>query len=127
MWKRDRPMIESHWSDFPLPAYIYSGRYLREWRFAQDILKWGDFPDERTVLLDSGIHKPSPKGLDMICSKFNHDRPVFFGDTMSDKLSSDAFGRGWFAAIGDILKDRVSDKSLSFPDTETALSAIFCR
>ena len=119
-------MIESHWSEFPLPAYIYSGRYLREWRFAQGILGWGDFPDERTVLLDSGIHKPSPKGLEVICSKFNHERPVFLGDTMSDKLSSEAFDRGWFAAIGDILKDEVSsDKCLFFPDTATALSVIF--
>ncbi|MCL2684461.1 MAG: hypothetical protein FWE55_04385 [Synergistaceae bacterium] len=126
MWRLDKPAIESHWSELPLPVYIYTGREMKEWRFARNILGWEDFPDERIIHLDTGIHKPSPKGLEVICSKFRHERPIFFGDTMSDKLSYDAFGRGWFAVIGDTLKDELlNDRCLHFPDVKTALSLIF--
>jgi phosphoglycolate phosphatase-like HAD superfamily hydrolase len=117
-WKLDRPMLRVHWSGLPLPAYIYTGRDLKEWRLAQYVLKWDDFPDDRTVQVDMGIKKPSPEGLEYIRRVFGHEKPVFFGDTMSDFMSSEAFGRGWFAAIGDM----IPEARLRFPDIETALS-----
>jgi phosphoglycolate phosphatase-like HAD superfamily hydrolase len=103
LWKLDRPELEADWRDLPLPTYIYTGRNFKEWGFAQHTLGWEDFPDERVVHSGTGIKKPSPRGLEFICEKFGHERPVFFGDTMSDKLSYDAFGRGIFAAVGGLL------------------------
>ncbi|MDR3075879.1 MAG: HAD family hydrolase [Synergistaceae bacterium] len=120
LWKLDRPMLDAHWSILPHPVYIYTGRNLREWRFAQETLGWQDFPDERAVHAGTGIRKPSPEGLAVICSRFGHERPVFFGDTRSDKLSFDAFGRGWFAAIGDMLPE----SEPRFSDVTAALSQI---
>ncbi|MDR1508224.1 MAG: HAD family hydrolase [Synergistaceae bacterium] len=117
-WTLDRAMLGAHWSELPLPAYIYTGRDIREWRLAQKVLKWDDFPDERTVHVDMGIKKPSPEGLEYLCRAFGHEQPVFFGDTMSDLMSSKAFGKGWFAAIGDMLRGA----RMRFPDIETALS-----
>ena len=119
-WTLDRSMLGAHWSRLPLPAYIYTGRDMREWRLAQHVLKWDDFPDERTVQVDMGIKKPSPEGLEYICRAFGHARPIFFGDTMSDFMSSEAFGKGWFAAIGDM----IPEAPLRFPDITAALSRI---
>jgi phosphoglycolate phosphatase-like HAD superfamily hydrolase len=119
-WKRDKPLLETKWSELPYEAYIYTGRNLKEWRLAQETLNWRDFPDDRTVHADTGFKKPSPKGLEYICEKFRHERPMYFGDTMSDKLSSEAFGRGWFVAIGDM----PFDASLRFPNITTALSCL---
>jgi phosphoglycolate phosphatase-like HAD superfamily hydrolase len=119
-WISDRPMLTVSWKRLPLPIYIYTGRYLKEWRLAQKTLSWPDFPDERVVHIDMGIKKPSAKGLEYICGKFGHERPVYFGDTAGDKMSFDEFGRGWFAAIGDM----IPDASLRFPDVKTALRAI---
>jgi phosphoglycolate phosphatase-like HAD superfamily hydrolase len=101
----ETPLLLCHWSSLPLPAYIYTGRNDDEWRLAKEILSWNDFPDERAVTYDSGMLKPSPDGISHICEKFGHDRPVFFGDTASDKIAMDAFGKGWFVAIGEILRD----------------------
>jgi phosphoglycolate phosphatase-like HAD superfamily hydrolase len=100
----ERPMIRSHWSEFPLPAYVFTGRGASEWEFAKDILSWNDFPNARIVSSDSGILKPSPDGLELICKNFGHKRPIFFGDTTSDMMSFKAFGRGKFVAIGQILR-----------------------
>jgi phosphoglycolate phosphatase-like HAD superfamily hydrolase len=114
----EKPMIRAHWSEFPLPAYVFTGRSSLEWEFAKDILSWNDFPDERIVNSDSGMLKPSPDGLEFICKNFGHKRPVFFGDTSSDMMSFEAFGRGKFVAIGQILNKwdpnfpRVSDALL---------------
>ncbi|MDR1133368.1 MAG: HAD family hydrolase [Synergistaceae bacterium] len=116
-WTSDKPMLKSDWRSLPLPAYIYTGRDLTEWRLAQKTLSWQDFPDERTARIDMGIKKPSAEGLEYLCRKFGHERPVYFGDTAGDKLSYDEFGRGWFAAIGDIIQDA----AVRFPDVETAL------
>ena len=125
MWRLDRPLAEFHWSETPLPVYIYTGRYMKEWRLAQATLGWGDFPDDRIIHLDTGISKPSPKGLEALCSRFDRERPVFLGDTMSDKMSYDSFGRGWFAAIGDMLDDEILNEGcLRFPDVTTALRTI---
>ena len=104
-WQLESPMLHVHWSGLPLPAYVYTGRNTREWRLAQKILRWEDFPDERIVNKDSGIVKPSPAGLARICERFGHERPLFFGDTASDRKSHEAFDRGWFVAIGDLLPD----------------------
>lgn len=116
-WQLETPMLRLHWSELPLPVYIYTGRNTREWRQAQKILQWEDFPDERTVNKDSGIIKPSPEGLSRICEHFGHERPAFFGDTASDRISHRAFGRGWFVAIGDLLPD----EPLCFPNVGEAL------
>ncbi len=104
-WRMERPLLHAHWSDLPLPAYVYTGRNTREWRLAQMALRWEDFPDERIVNKDSGITKPSPEGLARICERFGHERPLFFGDTASDRSSHRAFGRGWFVSIGDLMPD----------------------
>jgi phosphoglycolate phosphatase-like HAD superfamily hydrolase len=101
----ETPLLRSHWSALPLPAYVYTGRNGDEWRMAKEILSWEDFPDERIVGYDDGVLKPSPEGIAIICGRFGHERPLFFGDTASDRMSLDAFGRGWFVAIGDILRD----------------------
>jgi phosphoglycolate phosphatase-like HAD superfamily hydrolase len=119
-WISDKPMIEADWRRLPLPAYIYTGRYAAEWRLAQHTLSWLDFPDERVVVIDMGIKKPSARGLEYICRKFGHERPVYFGDTAGDKLSHDEFGRGWFVAIG----ERIPDARVRFPDVKTALRVI---
>lgn len=104
-YRIERPMLRHCWSTLPLPAYVYTGRNLREWRLAQEILGWRDFPDERVVHLDTGMQKPSPAGLLHLCAAFGHHAPIFFGDTMSDKKAHDAFGKGWFAAIGELLPE----------------------
>jgi phosphoglycolate phosphatase-like HAD superfamily hydrolase len=117
-WMLDKPMLDIHWSRLPLPAYIYTGRDMKEWRLAQHVLRWDDFPDDRAVQVDMGIKKPSPEGLEYICRTFGHARPIFFGDTMSDLMSSEAFGKGWFAAIGDM----IPEAPLRFPDITSALS-----
>jgi phosphoglycolate phosphatase-like HAD superfamily hydrolase len=119
-WTSDRPMLASDWKSLPLPAYIYTGRDLKEWRLAQKTLSWLDFPDERVIQVDMGIKKPSAEGLEYICRKFGHERPVYFGDTAGDKMSHDEFGRGWFAAIGDM----IPDADVRFPDVKTALRAV---
>jgi phosphoglycolate phosphatase-like HAD superfamily hydrolase len=120
VWKQDVPLLETDWKALPYPAYIYTGRDLKEWRLAQKTLNWPDFPDDRAVQVDMGIKKPSPEGLEYICRKFGHERPMYFGDTMSDKLSFDAFGQGWFVAIGDML----NGVELRFPDITAALASL---
>ena len=119
-WTSDRPMFTADWRRLPLPAYVYTGRDMKEWRLAQKTLSWQNFPDERVVQVDMGIKKPSSEGLEYFCRKFGHERPVYLGDTAGDKLSYDAFGRGWFVAIGDM----IPDAGVRFPDVESALCAI---
>ena len=119
-WTSDRPMLTADWKRLPLPAYVYTGRDLKEWRLAQKTLSWPDFPDERAVVIDMGIKKPSAEGLEYVCRKFGHERPVYFGDTAGDKLSLYEFGRGWFVAIGDMMPEA----DMRFPDVKTALRAI---
>ncbi|MDR3163990.1 MAG: HAD family hydrolase [Synergistaceae bacterium] len=120
LWTLDRPMLAVDWKRLPLPACVYTGRDLKEWRLAQKTLSWRDFPDERAVRVDMGIKKPSAKGLEYFCRKFGHERPIYFGDTAGDKLSYEEFGRGWFAAIG----DTIPDAGMRFPDVKTALRTI---
>jgi phosphoglycolate phosphatase-like HAD superfamily hydrolase len=119
-WTSDRPALTADWKRLPLPAYVYTGRDLKEWRLAKKTLSWPDFPDERAVQTDMGIKKPSAKGLEYICREFGRERPVYFGDTAADKMSHDEFGRGWFAAIG----DSIPDAEMKFPDVKTALRVV---
>ena len=116
----EKPLMQTHWRNLPLPVYIYTGRNEREWRLAQEMLGWGDLPDDRVVHSDSGMYKPSPDGLIFICDNFNHECPVFFGDTASDIKAYRAFGRGWFAAIGPILEEAEH----RFSDVNEALSEL---
>jgi phosphoglycolate phosphatase-like HAD superfamily hydrolase len=104
VYAAEKPMLRASWRDLPLPAYVFTGRSVAEWGLAKGVLSWNDFPDERVVTSDSGILKPSPEGLALICRKFGHRSPIFFGDTASDKMSFEAFGIGRFAAIGKILR-----------------------
>jgi phosphoglycolate phosphatase-like HAD superfamily hydrolase len=120
MWTRDVPALEARWESMPYPVYIYTGRDLKEWRLAEIVLKWEGFPLDRVVHADTGIRKPSPKGLEYICGRFGHERPLFLGDTMGDRMAASGFGKGWFAAIGDLMPDA----PLSFPDVKTALSSL---
>ena len=104
VYAREKPMLRASWRDLPLPAYVFTGRSSSEWDLAKAVLSWDDFPDERAVTSDSGILKPSGDGLALICRRFGHLSPLFFGDTASDKMSFEAFRRGRFAAIGKILR-----------------------
>jgi hypothetical protein len=113
-------LIDGDWKNLPLPAYIYTGRNLREWRAAQRVLGWQDFPDDRVAHSDLGMLKPSPAGLEYICDRFGHRSPIFFGDTMSDKKASDAFGKGLFFAIGPLL----TEEPHNFPSVRDAISQL---
>ena len=119
-WKLEKPKLRASWRDLPLPAYVYTGRNTREWRMAQKALRWEDLPDERVINKDDGVAKPSPEGLARICRRFGHERPLFFGDTASDREAARAFGHGWFAAIGSLLPD----EPLRFDETEEALRVL---
>lgn len=120
-YKREIPMLRVDWKDLPLPPYIYTGRDLAEWELAKDVLKWHDFPTERVVHSKSGMTKPSPAGLEYICKTFGAERPVFFGDTMSDKRAADAFGRCVFVGIGDLI---ANDAKISCRDIERAIEIL---
>jgi phosphoglycolate phosphatase-like HAD superfamily hydrolase len=120
VYAAEKPMLRADWKELPLPAYVFTGRNVSEWNLAKNVLSWGDFPDERVVTSDSGLLKPSPDGLALICRKFGHSRPIFFGDTASDKMSFEAFGIGRFAAIGEILRG----SALNFDSVGDALFSL---
>lgn len=101
----ETPMLKKHWSKLGAPVGIYSGRDTMEWELAKESLGWEDFPDEFAVLADSGVAKPSPEGLEILCRRLEASSPVFFGDTASDMQAAAAFGKGRFAAIGDLLPE----------------------
>ncbi|MCE5202577.1 MAG: HAD family hydrolase [Synergistaceae bacterium] len=116
----ETPMLHSHWSELPLPVGIYTGRNLIEWELAKKSLGWQDFPSEHVVHSDSGILKPSPEGLDILCKSLGSCSPLFFGDTASDMKAHKAFGKGDFVAIGELLPEA----GLIFKDTESALEEL---
>jgi phosphoglycolate phosphatase-like HAD superfamily hydrolase len=116
----ERACLSADWRDLPLPAYVYTGRDEREWRMARRTLSWGDFPDERVVHSGTGMLKPSPDGIDFICGRFGHARPLYFGDTESDRMAQLSSGKGWFVAVGEIL----TSGELWFGDVSTALSKL---
>lgn len=118
--KLEKPLIKKRWSELPLPVGIYTGRNKIEWSFAKECLGWDDFPSENAVLSDSGVRKPSPEGLEILCGRFGAKEPFVFGDTASDMLAWKTFGRGRFAAIGNLLPEA----EFTFDDAESALDAL---
>lgn len=118
--KLEVPMLSCHWSELPLPVGIYTGRNLAEWELAKESLGWQDFPAEKIIHSDSGILKPSPRGLEVLCETLGVKAPVFFGDTASDMKAQAAFGRGKFAAIGELLPEAEH----SYNDTESAVKDV---
>lgn len=120
LYLKETPMLRCHWSELPLPTAIYTGRNEAEWRLAQKLLGWEDFADELVVNSDSGILKPSPEGLFHLSEKLGAKNPAFFGDTGSDLGASQAFGRGYFVALGDLLPEAEH----VYDDVETALAAL---
>ncbi|MDO5563488.1 MAG: HAD family hydrolase [Synergistaceae bacterium] len=116
----ETPMLAANWKDIPLPVGIYSGRDTHEWTMGKESLGWRDFPDDMTILSDSGITKPSPRGLEILCERAGAKAPCFFGDTASDLFAYNAFGKGLFAAIGGLLPDA----EYVFPDTNAAVKAM---
>lgn len=97
----ERPLIRRSFREIPLPVGIYTGRPWRELDLAFRLLGWEDFPREMVVPMDSGILKPSPLGLEVLCQRMNASNPTFFGDSESDRAAHQAFGRGLFLAVGD--------------------------
>lgn len=105
LYTRELPMLRCHWGELPLPTAIYTGRNGAEWILAKKALGWEDFPDRLVVHSDSDIKKPSPEGLRLLCERLGASKPAFFGDTRSDMMAAQAFGKGYFVAIGDLLPD----------------------
>lgn len=120
LYLMETPMLRCHWKELPLPAAVYTGRNGAEWLLAKKILGWEDFPDELVINSDSGVKKPSAEGLELLCARLGASRPAFFGDTASDIMSSRAFGRGYFVAVGDLLPDAEH----IYKETEEALAAL---
>lgn len=120
MYKLERPMLRCHWKELPLPAAVYTGRNGAEWELAKKALGWEDFPEQLVVNSDSGIRKPSPDGLRLLCERLGAKKPAFFGDTGSDMLAAEAFGAGYFVAVGDLLPDA----AFIYETPEKALEAL---
>ena len=117
LWENERPMITIPWSAIPVPAGIYTGRTAKELELALKRLHWEDFPDSMIITSDSGVTKPSPRGLEILCHTSHASTPLFLGDTESDRQTVHAFGRGTFSDIGNFL----SDAEFAFPCPEDAL------
>ena len=101
----ETPMLSRHYSKLGVPCAVYTGRNALEWELAKESLGWEDFPDELVIHSDSGIKKPSPEGLEILSGRLGAEDIVFFGDTASDLQAWQRFGRGHFAAIGNLLTD----------------------
>ena len=115
----EKPMLARSWKELPLPCAVYTGRNSLEWELAKESLGWEDFPEELVILSDSGITKPSPEGLRLLCERLGTKNPVFFGDTASDLQAQANFGKGWFAAVGELLPEA----EYRYPEIESALAA----
>jgi phosphoglycolate phosphatase-like HAD superfamily hydrolase len=105
LYREETPLVKRHWRDIPLPAAVYTGRDKLEWSLAKESLGWQDFPDELVIEAESGIAKPSPRGLEILAGKLGSKRPAYFGDTASDLQAQEAFGRGYFVGVGRLMKD----------------------
>lgn len=99
------PMLHVNWKHLPLPVAIYTGRDDTETEMALRTLGWRDFPREFIISSSTGIDKPSPEGLELLCKRTGSDFPCYFGDTASDMKAQEAYGRGMFIAIGDLLPE----------------------
>lgn len=118
--KLETPLVQTRWNEMGLPVGIYTGRNLIEWGFAKECLGWEDFPLANVVHSETGVLKPSPAGINMLCEKFGAKCPVMFGDTASDMMAWQACGRGFFVAIGDLLPEA----EYVFENTQDALEAV---
>ena len=99
----ETPLLHKNWRDLPLPVGLYTGRDLAELACAYKSLGWEAFPPENVIHRETGICKPSPLGLELLCKRFGAQNPLYFGDTASDLLAYKAFGKGSFVAIGELL------------------------
>ncbi len=120
LYSLEIPMLGCHWQELPLPVGIYTGRNLLEWHLAKKTLMWQDFPDDKIIHSDTGIHKPSPRGLEILSDRLKSKNPVFFGDTGSDMKAHSAFAKGHFVAVGGLLPEA----EYVYHDTESAVSEI---
>lgn len=120
LYSLEVPMLSLHWEDLPLPVGVYTGRNLPEWQLAKKALGWQDFPDDKIIHSDTGIHKPSPEGLELLSKRLGCTDPVFFGDTGSDMKAQAAFGKGRFVAIGKLF----SEADYIYDHTERAVKDI---
>ena len=105
LWKLDTPLVRWHWSSLPLPSAIYTGRPETELRLALGVLGWEDFPRDRCITPDSGISKPSPRGLEVLAKAMQSENPAFFGDSQSDAQAFHSYGRGRFCPIGSLIPE----------------------
>jgi len=120
LWKEDAPLVNWHWNALPLPSAIYTGRPETELRLALQILGWKDFPRDRCITPDSGIAKPSPKGLEVLAEKMHSRHPAFFGDSQSDIQAFLSYGKGCFFAIGSL----IPGISTCYPSLDKALESL---
>lgn len=114
-------LLHTSWQNLPLPAALYTGRNPRELACAFHCLGWKDFPKELIIHSETGICKPSPRGLQILCERLNAQNPLYFGDTASDLMAFKAFGKGTFVAIGTML----DSEKLRFENCDAALDALF--
>ena len=105
LWEKETPLAKFSWRDLPIPAGIYTGRPIKELRLALKLLDWEDFPPDLIVTPESGMIKPSPDGLALLCNKTAASRPLFLGDAESDRQTSFSFGKGFFAPLGNFFPD----------------------
>lgn len=105
LFRLEVPQTAINWKHFGVPIGIYTGRDNKELTLALKTLGWEDFPREFAITSSSGITKPNPKGIEILCKLSGSKTPCFFGDTASDLMAHNAFGSGMFVAIGDILND----------------------
>ncbi len=116
----ETPQIHAKWNEMPLPVGLYTGRDRKELACAYESLGWQPLPEENVIHRETGICKPSPKGLEILCERFDAENPLFFGDTASDMMAYNAFGKGVFVAIGCLLQEAEN----RFADCDTALKAL---
>lgn len=116
----ETPLLHTAWQKLSLPAALYTGRDLPELACAFESLGWKDFPKEHIIHSETGICKPSSLGLEILCDRLNAQNPLYFGDTASDLIAFNAFGKGTFVAIGQML----TAEKLHFENCDEALAAL---
>ncbi|MFP4481359.1 MAG: HAD family hydrolase [Thermovirgaceae bacterium] len=100
LWNLERSMLRVPWTCFGDPVGIYTGRTRAELSLALSLLGWTDFPCEACVTLDDGIAKPSPEGFRKLEKTLGCDEVLYFGDTESDRLAFEGYGKGRFIPVG---------------------------
>ena len=120
LYMLEKPLLHAKWNELPLPAGLYTGRDLKELACAYESLGWEPLPKENVIHRETGICKPSPEGLEILCKRFGAENPLYVGDTASDFKAFKAFGKGVFAAIGSLLPEAEN----SFADCDEALEKL---